>query len=379
MSCSRRGRGRQNGEEAAMRKVSQPGCASTRPPGGAVPWFIPSKSKLALLAVAALAAAGLAAAPLSAGAAVLPAQAPVSSVCPGATVAAFGPNVCVFSDTMSQASIQTDLNNIAIQQVPVASQFDSQRYAVFFQPGTYGSSANPLVFQVGYYTQVAGLGDIPQETVINGAIDVFNNLCTAGTSNCNSYDNFWRSLSNLTLNVDLPSSPPNYSPPVVDAFGAGCANSAEMWSVSQASPIRRVIVNGSVVFQDYCAADNYASGGFIADSEVSGDLNFYGNQQYMVRNSPIGGANGCPDGLWNMVYSGVQGAPPAVFSGQCQQNTVQPTSPVTEEAPFLYVNSSGGYEVFVPAVQQNTSGPSWASGTEAGSSIPLSKFFVANP
>ena len=235
------------------------------------------------------------------------------------------------------------------------------------------------MFQVGYYTQVAGLGDIPQNTVINGAVDVFNNLCTPGTSNCSSDDNFWRSLSNLTLNVDLPSSSPNYSPPVVDAFGAGCANSAEMWSVSQASPIRRVIVNGSVVFQDYCSNDNYASGGFIADSEVSGYLNFYGNQQYMVRNSYIGGVNGCPNGLWNMVYSGVQGAPPAVFSGQCQQNTVQPTSPVTEEVPFLYVNSSGGYEVFVPAVQQNTSGPSWASGTEAGSSIPLSKFFVANP
>ena len=80
-------------------------------------------------------------------------------------------------------------------------------------------------------------------------------------------------------------------------------------------PIRRVIVNGSVVFQDYCATDNYASGGFIADSEVSGDLDFYGNQQYMVRNSYIGGANGCPNGLWNMVYSGVQGAPAAVFSG----------------------------------------------------------------
>src|SRR6202050_5094794 len=166
MSCSRRWRGRQNGEEAAMRKVSQPGCASTRPPGGAAPWFIPSKGKgkgkgkgkLALLAVAALAAAGLAAAPLSAGAAVLPAQAPVSSACPGATVAAFGPNVCVFSDTMSQATIQADLNNIATQQVPIASQFDSQRYAIFFQPGTYGSAADPLVFQVGYYTQGAGLG-----------------------------------------------------------------------------------------------------------------------------------------------------------------------------------------------------------------------------
>jgi hypothetical protein len=38
-------------------------------------------------------------------------------------------------------------------------------------------------------------------------------------------------------------------------------------------------------------------------------LNFFGNQQFLVRNSAIGGAAGCPNGLWNMVYSGVQGAP----------------------------------------------------------------------
>ena len=301
------------------------------------------------------------------------------SICPGANVAAFGPNVCVFNDTMSQSTIQNDLNSIATQQVPAASQFDSQRYAVLFQPGTYGSAAKPLVFQVGYYTQVAGLGAMPQDTVVNGAIDVFNNLCTAGTQNCNSDDNFWRSLSNLTLNVDLPTSPPAYAPPIVDPFGTGCTNSAEMWSASQAAPIRRAIVNGSVVFQDYCANNNFASGGFIADSQVSGKLEFNGNQQYMVRNSTIGGAAGCPNGLWNMVYSGVQGAPAPVFTGQCQQNTVLSASPVTEEEPFLFTDSSGHYNVFVPAVQHGSSGPSWASGQEAGTSLPLSKFFVANP
>ena len=152
-----------------------------------------------------------------------------------------------------------------------------------------------------------------------------------------------------------------------------------MWSASQAAPIRRAIINGSVVFQDYCAADDYASGGFIADSEISGDLDFYGNQQYMVRNSSIGGANGCPNGLWNMVYSGVKGAPAPVFTGQCQQNTVLAASPVTEEEPFLYQDASGSDRVFVPAVQTNSSGTSWSSGTEAGSSLPLSSFFIANP
>jgi hypothetical protein len=147
---------------------------------------------------------------------------------------------------MSQSAIQADLNNISTQQVPVASQFDSNRYAIFFQPGTYGSKADPLVFQVGYYTEVAGLGAMPQDTVINGAIEVFNNLWTAGTQNCNADDNFWRSMSN----VDLPSPPPAYAPPALDAFGAGCANSAEFWTASQAAPIRRAIINGTVFTQD---------------------------------------------------------------------------------------------------------------------------------
>jgi hypothetical protein len=332
-----------------------------------------------ILAAALAAAAGLTVAPAGLAAADSSPPPPASALCPGATTATFGPDVCVFSPGMGQARIQADLNSIATQQVPVGSQFGSDRYAVFFQPGTYGSAADPLVFQVGYYTQVAGLGAMPQDTVINGAIDVFNNLCTAGTSDCNADDNFWRSLSNVTLNVDLPSSPPAYAPAPGDPYGAGCDNSTEMWAVSQAAPLRRDIINGSVALQDYCAADNYASGGFIADSQVSGDLDFDGNQQYMVRNSSIGGANGCPNGLWNMVYSGVQGAPAPAFTGQCQQNTVLAASPVTEEEPFLYTDASGGYRVYVPAVRDNSSGPSWAGGAEAGKSLPLSSFFIASP
>ncbi|MDX6341913.1 MAG: hypothetical protein QOH87_2051 [Trebonia sp.] len=338
-----------------------------------------------ILAAGALVAGALAAVPASAAvtgpaspaAAASPAAG--TSLCPDAESTTFGPNVCVFNDTMSQAAIQADLNAIATQQVPVASQFDSGRYSVLFEPGTYGSAASPLVFQVGYYTQVAGLGALPSDTVVNGAIDVFNNLCTAGTQNCNADDNFWRSLSNLDLNVHLPATTPAYAPPAIDAFGAGCDNSAEFWAASQAAPMRRVIINGSVVLQDYCANNNFASGGFLADSQVSGNLNFFGNQQYMVRNSSIGGAAGCPNGLWNMVYSGVQGAPAPVFTGQCQQNTVLSSSPVTEEEPFLYTDASGKFNVFVPSVRTNSSGTAWSSGTEAGKSLPLSSFFVANP
>jgi hypothetical protein len=341
------------------------------------PLLLPPLILAAALAVAGLASAPASAAPAAGSSSAAPAAA--ASLCPDAVTTTFGPNVCVFKPAMSQAAIQADLNAIATQQVPVGSQFNSNRYSVFFEPGTYGSAASPLVFQVGYYTQVAGLGLMPSDTVVNGAIDVFNNLCTAGTQDCNADDNFWRSLSNLDLNVDLPTTTPAYAPPAIDAFGAGCDNTAEFWAASQAAPVRRVIINGSVVLQDYCANHNFASGGFIADSQVSGDLNFFGNQQYMVRNSSIGGAAGCPNGLWNMVYSGVQGAPAPVFTGQCQQNTVLSSSPVTEEAPFLYTDASGKFNVFVPSVRTNSSGTSWAGGSEAGKSLPLSSFFVATP
>ena len=97
---------------------------------------------------------------------------------------------------MTQDSIQSTLDSIASQQV--SNQFGSQRYAVFFAPGTYGSSADPLIFQVGYYTSVAGLGRSPGDVTINGQINVYNQCF--GT-NCIALDNFWRSLSNLTINV----------------------------------------------------------------------------------------------------------------------------------------------------------------------------------
>ena len=75
---------------------------------------------------------------------------------PSTTGGPLGPNVYVFTPSMSQASIQSTLDSIASQQV--SNQFGAQRYAVFFEPGTYGSTADPLIFQVGYYTTVAGLG-----------------------------------------------------------------------------------------------------------------------------------------------------------------------------------------------------------------------------
>src|SRR5580704_6272744 len=310
--------------------------------------------RLVMVVAALVAAAGFAAAPSQ------PAKAD-TSICPGATVAAFGPNVYVFSPSMSQASIQSTLNSIASQQV--SNQFGAQRFALFFQPGTYGSAATPLIFQVGYYTTVAGLGLNPGDVVINGQINVYNQCF--GT-NCIALDNFWRSLSNLTINVT--GNKPG---------GTSCSANTDFWAVSQASPLRRVHVNGLLSLMDYCdGAPDFASGGFIADSEFTGASITNGSQQQWVTRSS--NLDGWSNGVWNQVFCGDNGAPAQNF-GNGGVFTTLATCPVTEEEPFLYTDSQGNYNVFVPGVQHNSSGPAWAGGTEAGTSIPLSKFFIASP
>ena len=59
--------------------------------------------------------------------------------------------------------------------------------------------------------------------------------------------------------------------------------------------------------------------------------------------------------------------------------TTLATSPVTHEKPFLYVDSSDHYYVFIPALRLHSSGTTWAKGSAAGSSIPIEDFFIAKP
>jgi hypothetical protein len=288
------------------------------------------------------------------------AEAANSSQQPKSRQSDFGKNVYIFNPSMPISQIQSTVDSIATQQVP--NQFGSQRYALLFEPGTYGSSATPLNFQVGYYTMVAGLGQSPSDVVINGSVDVYNQ-CSGGS--CIALVNFWRSLSNLTINVTNPTF--------------GCYT-GEFWAVSQAAPIRRVLVNGAATLMDYCTGPSFASGGFIADSQFeSGSIVSGSQQQWITRNSNI---DGWSNGVWNQVFSGVVGAPAQCFPVQSSCGgpyTTLPTSPVTREAPYLYMDSRGNYNVFVPSVQQNTSGTTWGSGETPGSSIPIRKFFIAQP
>src|SRR5580704_3478985 len=166
------------GKEGSHHARNQP--ASDSRGGGVMNRIISGRAARRLLPAAAamLIGVGLVAGQLAPAAAAAPVAPSTSAVAPSTTGGQFGPNVFIFTPSMSQASIQSTLDSIANQQV--SNQFGSQRYAVLFEPGTYGSTTHPLIFQVGYYTTVAGLGLNPNDVTINGEINVANQ-CVAGS------------------------------------------------------------------------------------------------------------------------------------------------------------------------------------------------------
>jgi len=268
----------------------------------------------------------------------------------------FGVNVKIFDPSMPTSQIQATVDAIAAQQVD--NEMGTQRYALLFKPGSYGTAAQPLVFQVGYYTEVAGLGQSPTDVTINGHVDVYNRCLSA--DNCLALVNFWRSMSNLTINV---------------AGGNGCRSSAEFWAVSQAAPMRRVnVTGGNLSFMDYCTAGpQYASGGFLADSKTGFVING-SQQQFLVRDSSIGGWS---NGVWNQVFAGVQGAPAQSFPNP--PYTTLAKNPASREKPYLYLDATNQYRVFVPAARTDSTGTTWQRGATAGRSIPVTDFFLAKP
>lgn len=281
----------------------------------------------------------------------------------GPTAPNFGANVTIFSPDMPIADIQASLDALADQQRD--AEMSTARRAVYFLPGEYGTAEHPLQFEVGYYTEVAGLGANPGDVVINGGVEVYNRcLADGGTSNCLALVNFWRTLSNLTIHVDK-------------AGQDGCRASANFWAVSQAVSMRRLDISGAnVSLMDYCTAGpQYASGGYIADSKLPYTISG-SQQQWITRNSDV--SAGWSNGVWNQVFSGVVGAPSDANFPTDPYTTIEKT-PVSREKPYLYVDDAGAWFVRVPSVQKDSSGVSWADGMTAGRSIPLKNFYIAKP
>src|SRR5947199_267682 len=83
-----------------------------------------------------------------------------------------------------------------------------------------------------------GLSSSPNDVAVTGTIDSFNR-CFPPPEGCHALVNFWRSLSNLTIDVNT-------------AAKKGCEAAGEFWATSQAAPMRRVHVNGFTTLMHFC-------------------------------------------------------------------------------------------------------------------------------
>ena len=255
----------------------------------------------------------------------------------------FGPNVTVFDPSMSTSDIQSKINSVYNTQA--TNEFGSQRNALLFAPGSYN-----VDIPVGYNTEVAGLGLSPDQVSITGG-----GVHVAGhTSDGNATQNFWRDVENMSVS---PSS------------------GSTMWAVSQADPFRRMDVHGGMLLYDntHGSSGNWSSGGYIGDSRISGQINSGTQQQFLTKDTAMNG--GWAGQNWNMVFVGDNNAPGTSFPNPPYTTVAQ--SPTTREKPFLYVDDSGNWQVFSPALRSNAQGPDWTNGTAAGTSIPIDQFYIA--
>jgi len=250
----------------------------------------------------------------------------------------FGPNVLVFSPSMPAAEMQRKID--AVYAAQEHSEFGTQRNAILFLPGEYH-----LDVPVGFYTQIAGLGATPDAVHITGNVHA-----DASLPRNNATCTFWRG---------------------VEGFSVTPAGGTMQWAVSQAVFFRRMHVEGDVVLHQH---GGWASGGWISDSVIDGNVDSGSQQQWLSRNTEWKSWTGSN---WNMVFVGVNNPP----EGEWPQPpyTKVATAPVVREKPFLHVDGKGRWFVRVPAVRTESSGVTWHGGNTSGADIALSRFYIATP
>jgi len=249
-----------------------------------------------------------------------------------------GPNVLVFSPSMPQAEMQQKID--AIYAVQQHSEFGTERNAILLLPGEYH-----LDIPVGFYTQIVGLGATPDAVHVTGNVHA-----DASLPHNNATCTFWRG---------------------VEGFSVTPTDGTMQWAVSQAVFFRRMHVLGNLVLHQ---KHGWASGGWISDSVIDGNVDSGSQQQWISRNTEWRSWTGSN---WNMVFVGVNHPP----EGEWPQPpyTKVGTTPVVREKPFLWVDTQGRWSVRVPALRRDSTGITWHRGSTPGGDIPLSRFYIAEP
>jgi hypothetical protein len=268
----------------------------------------------------------------------LPALCALPAHAAGPATPDFGPNVFPFNPAMPAASIQESIDKVyAIQK---DSQFGPARYALLFAPGDY-----KVDVPVGFYTQVLGLGPSPDSVRISGDV-----RSSATLPNNNATCTFWKAA---------------------EGFSVTPTGGAMQWAVSQAVPFRRMHVRGDMVLHQ---KNGWASGGWMSDDLIDGNVGSGSQQQWISRNTEWRGWTGFN---WNMVFVGVVNPPDGEWPNPPYTKIAQ--VPIVREKPFLQVDAAGNYTVRVPALRTNSSGITWRDGTTPGQSIPIGRFYIARP
>ena len=250
----------------------------------------------------------------------------------------FGPNVLIFDPSMPSQAIQKQID--AVYAIQEHNEFGPQRNAFLFLPGNYSVNV-----PVGFYTEVIGLGASPDATRIAG-----NMHADANHEHNNATTTFWRAAEGLSIEP---------------------AGGTMQWAVSQAVSLRRMHVRGDLVLHQH---RGWASGGWMSDSLVDGNVDSGSQQQWISRNCDWKSWTGSN---WNMVFVGVVHPPEGAWPSPPYTKVAQ--TPVVREKPFLQVNSAGEFSVRVPALNRDSAGISWRGGETPGETIPIARFYIARP
>ena len=107
---------------------------------------------------------------------------------------------------------------------------------------------------------------------------------------------------------------------------------------------------------DITLGKGYSSGGYLANSEVTGTIYANSQQQWFSRNVKMGKFIG---NVWNYVFVGCEGAPSSHCGKSVDDRKIFPATtidktPIIAEKPYITIDSNGKYQLNIPDYKTNS-------------------------